>query len=97
MSKPVYQYWCIQNFTEAWYQLSKEDQDNLFSKIGEIDKRVGAKNLIVCNSRWADEETVVWGVTEYPDMDACQEATEQVEKIEVFRYFSAKTILGTKM
>ena len=96
MSKPVYVYFCVQGMTEAWYQLSKEEQDNLWAKNEEITKLVGAKVLITCYSRWADEATVAWGVEEYPDMDAYQKKIEEFEKLNWNRYYSAKTILGTK-
>ena len=97
MVKPVYLLVLGKGYTEAWYQLSKEEQDSLWSKVEEIDKRAGAKWQIVCNSRWADEEIYDWGVIEYPDMEAYQQKVEVLEKLNWWRYWSAKTILGTKM
>ena len=97
MSKPVYLLIQGQGFTEAWYQLSEEEQSNLLSKVGEVDRLAGAKWLILCNSRWADEAIFDWGVMEYPDMDTYQKKVEELEKLNWWRYFSAKTILGTKM
>ena len=97
MSKPVYMLVLGKGPTEAWYQLSKEEQDDLWSKVSEVDKRAGAKWVILCNSRWADEEIFDWGVLEYPDMEAYQKKVEELEKLNWWRYFSAKTILGTKM
>jgi hypothetical protein len=69
----------------------------LWAKVEEVGKRTGEKWLIACNSRWADEAIFVWCVLEYPDMDAYQKAVEELEKLEWWRYRSAKTILGTKM
>ena len=97
MSKPVYLLVMGKGFTEAWYQLSKEEQDNLWSKVEEVDKRAGAKWHFACNSRWADEQIMDWGVIEYPDMEAYQKKVEELEELNWWRYFSAKTILGTKM
>jgi hypothetical protein len=97
MSQPVYLLVMGKGLTEAWHQLSKEQQDNLWSKVKEVDARAGAKWLIVCNSRWADEAIYDWGVIEYPDMEAYQEKVKELEKLDWWRYFSAKTILGTKM
>ena len=96
MSKPIYLLVVGKGYTEAWYQLSKAEQDSLWSKVEEVDQRAGAKWQIVCNSRWADEEIYDWGVIEYPDMDD-QKKVEELEKLEWWRYWSAKTILGTKM
>ena len=96
MSKPIYLLVLGRGWTEAWYQLSKEEQDTLWAKVEEADKRAGAKWLIGCNSRWADEEFYDWVVIEYPSMEAYQKKVEEVEALHFWRYWSAKTILGTK-
>jgi hypothetical protein len=97
MSKPVYLLVLGQGYTEAWHQLSKNEQDNLWSKVTDVDKQAGAKWLIGCNSRWSDEGIYVWGVLEYPSMEAYQQKVEALEKLNWWRYWSAKSILGTKM
>jgi hypothetical protein len=97
MSKPVYLLVLGKGFTEAWHQLSEAEQKDLWSKVEEVDKQAGAKWTIICNSRWADEEILDWGVIEYPDIETYQKKVEELEKLNWWRYFSAKTILGTKM
>jgi len=97
MAKPIYLLVMGQGYTEAWYHLTKEEQDDFWAKATEIDKRAGAKWLITCNSRWADETVYDWGVIEYPDMDAYQKKVQELEKLDFWRYWSSKTILGTKM
>jgi hypothetical protein len=82
---------------EAYYQLSKEEKDDLWSKRAEIDERAGAKWIIKCNSRWADEGIVGWGVIEYPDMEAYQKKVAELEKLDWWRYITARSILGTKI
>jgi hypothetical protein len=96
MSKPVYLLAMI-DFTEAWHQLSKQEQDHLWAKVQEIDQRAGAKWVISCNSRWADEAIFAWGVLEYPSMEAYQQKAAELEQLNWWRYCSAKTVLGTKM
>jgi hypothetical protein len=97
MSQPVYLLVLVKGWTEAWYQLSKEEQDSLWAKVEEVDKRAGAKWLVTCDSRWADEEIFGWGVIEYPDMEAYQKKVAELEALHWWRYVSAKTILGAKM
>ena len=97
MSKPVCLLVLGQGHTEAWYQLSKEEQNNLTSKAMEAEKRAGARLVIACDSRWADEAFSDWAVVEYPDMAALQQKVADLEQLNWWRYFSAKTILGTKM
>jgi hypothetical protein len=97
MLTPVYLLVLGNGHTEAWYQLSEEERENLWAKVQQVDARAGAKWLIVCNSRWADESILDWGVLEYPSMEAYQQKVAELEKLNWWRYFSAKTILGTKM
>ena len=97
MSKPIYMLVMAKGYTEAGYQLSEEERNNLWSKVLEIDKQAGGKFVIACNSRWADEEIYDWGVIEYPDMDAYQKKVDELEKMDWWRYVTTKTILGTKM
>ncbi len=97
MAKPIYLLVLGKGVTEAWYQLSKAEQDSLWAKVQEADRRADAKWVILCNSRWADEELFDWGVLEYPDMEAYQQKVAELEALQWWRYFSAKTILGTKM
>lgn len=96
MPEPGYLLVIGKGWTEAWYQLSKEEQESLRSKVEAVVKQAGAKWLIMCDSRWADEEIYDWGVLEYPDMETYQKMVKELEKVEWWRYFSAKTILGTK-
>jgi hypothetical protein len=56
MSTPIYLLVLGKGVTEAWYQLSKEEQDALWAKVQAIDERAGGKWVILCNSRWANEE-----------------------------------------
>jgi hypothetical protein len=97
MSKPIYLLVLGYGLTEAWHQLSKAQQDELWEQVTAVDQRAGAKWLILCNSRWADESIFDWGVIEYPNIDAYQQKVAELEKLQWWRYFSAKTILGTKM
>jgi hypothetical protein len=97
MSKPVYLLSRCKGFTEAYYQLSQEEKDSFMTKAGEIVKQSGEKQIIVCDSRWADEGLYFWGVFEYPDMESYQKKVEEFEKIGFWRYITAETILGTKM
>jgi hypothetical protein len=96
MSTPVYVLVLGKGFTEAWYQLSKAEQGGLWSKMLEADHRAGAIWRIDCTSRWADEGTLGWVVIEYPSIDAYQQAVNELEALEWWRYYSGKTILGTK-
>jgi hypothetical protein len=97
MAKPVYLLVLGHGFTEAWHQLSKEEQAELWSKVDAVDKAAGGKWLIACDARWADESIYDWAVIEYPDMETYQRKTKELEALNWWRYWSGKTILGNKM
>jgi hypothetical protein len=97
MTEPIYLLVIVKNGTEAWYRLSKEEQDGLWEKVKEIDERAGGKWQLMCSSRWADEEVQAWGVLEYPNMEAYLRKVAELEELDWWRYFSVKTILGTRV
>ena len=71
MAKTIYKMFQTKA-TEAWYQLSKEERDALMSKVSESLKSVGAKSVLTCASLWSSEQYVIFGVEEYPDIEAVQ-------------------------
>ncbi len=97
MSTPVYLLVLGTGYTEAWYRLSKEERAGLWAKVQEVDARAGAIVHLACDSRWCDEEYLMWGVGEYPSMEAYQQKVKELEALEWWRYWTGKTILGTKM
>ncbi len=97
MSTPIFLLVLGEGFTEAWYQLSKQEQDDLWAQVQEVDRQAGGVWRIACDSRWADESLFDWGVIEYPDFDAYRQKVAGLEKLNWYRYWSCKTILGTQM
>lgn len=97
MSTPIYLLVIGKGYTEAYYQLEKAEQDALWAKVEDVEKRAGSRWVILCDSRWADEQGLDWGVLEYPDLDAYRKKVAELESMDFWRYWSARTILGTKM
>ena len=93
MAKPIYQLFMMR-FSEAWYQLSKEEQDHLLAKQEESSNKTGAKNVVFAESVWSNEEWQFFGVNEYPDLESLQEHTKDLVEIQWFRYIESKVILG---
>ena len=97
MSTPVFLLVLAEGFTEAWHQLSKREQDDLWARVQEVDRQAGAVWRISCDSRWADESLFAWAVIEYPSFDAYLQKVAGLEELNWYRYFSAKSVLGTKV
>ena len=96
MPQPIYLLVLAKGYTEAWYRLSRAEQDELWEKAKAIDAEAGAKWQLICDSRWADEETPLWGVIEYPDLESYQRKVAALEAMDWWRYLATKTILGTR-
>ena len=82
--------------SEAWYQLSKEAQDELTGKVDAALAKVGAKRIIACDSSWASEEWVVFGLEEFPNIEAVQAHAKLLIELNLNRYFVSSTLLGTE-
>ena len=95
MAGPIYKMFRA-GVKEAWYQLSKEEQDALFAKIQDAMKSVGGKSILVCNSSWNSEQWLFWGVEEFPSLEAVQEYARCLEDLNWFRYVEAEVLLGSK-
>lgn len=95
MAKTIYKLF-MANPTEAWYQLTKEEQDSLFAKINENFDNVGGKSILIANTSWSSEEWLFFGVEEYPDFGALEKHAKTLNDLNWFRYLDSKVILGTK-
>lgn len=94
MAGPVYKMFRAQP-KEAWFQLSKEEQDALFARLSEARQSVGGKTTLFCDSSWNSEKWLYWGVEEFPSMDAVQEFARCLMEINWLRYIESDTLLGT--
>ena len=94
MAGPVYKMFYAR-WREAWFQLSKDEQDALFEKIQAAMKKVGGKSMLICDSSWSSEKWWFWGVEEYPNIEAVQEYANMLNDIGWLRYVDSETLLGT--
>lgn len=94
---PIYHLFIVRGYREAYYQLSPEARDQVLARFCESGTAAGAKILVGCYSRWSNETYPVWGVEEFPDLQAVQQATRVNEKNEHFRYIEAETYSGILM
>ena len=95
MAKPIYKVF-LGRLTEAWYQLSQEEQDNLMAKDAEALEKVGGKPVVVCDSSWASEQWPFFGVEVYPDIEAIQKYAQLQNDMNWARYFEGISALGTE-
>ena len=96
MAQPIYKFFMGRRL-EAWFQLSKEEQDGFEAKLVEALEKVGAKRLIVCNSSWSSDQWAFAGVEEFPNIEAVQNYIAAINEFNWFRYVESTNVLGTKL
>ena len=94
MAGPIYKAFSV-SYSEAWYHLSKDEQQSLMAKVGEALTKVAGTSVALCESGWASEEWQFFGVEIYPSIEAVQEHHELLKAIDWFRYIKSSTLLGT--
>ena len=71
MAQPIYKLW-QGRFTEAWHQLPEQEQQRLLGQVMGALNTTGGRELVVCDAAWSNERWPVFGVEEYPDLEAVQ-------------------------
>ena len=94
MAGPIYTMFYARP-NEAWFQLSKEEQDALFAMLEEGRKSVNGKVMLFCDSSWNSEKWLYWGVEEFPSMEAVQEFSRCLMELNWLRYIDSEILLGT--
>jgi hypothetical protein len=95
MAGPVYKLWMFR-YTDAWYQLSEEERGAHYSKLLETYEKVGGKMVIACESAWSSEQWLMFGLDEFPDIEAAQKFAQLLIEQDHFRYIESVSMLGTK-
>jgi len=95
MAEPIYKLWMTKP-TEAWYQLSEEERNNHTAKTHEALAKIGGKVIISCTPAWSSEQWLMFGLEEYPDIEAVWTHTELLYSLDHFRYFESESMLGVK-
>lgn len=95
MAKPIYKVW-MGHVTDAWYALSQAEQNSLLQKVQGTLVQVGGKAVVTCDSSWSSEQTPLFGVEEYPDIEAVQKHAALLAELNWFRYIESTTVLGTE-
>jgi hypothetical protein len=94
MAKTIYKLYMVKP-TEAWYQLSSEEQASILQKNQESLEKAGGKTIASADCAWSSEEWLFFGLEEYPDIEAEQQHVKNMIDKNLFRYMDSKVILGT--
>jgi hypothetical protein len=95
MSQPIYKLFMFRN-TEAYYQASEDERNEILGKLDAAFQKVGGKRIIFCNSYWSSDEWPVFGVEVFPDIEAVQQYADAMNELNMPRYVESRSILGTE-
>lgn len=98
MAQKIYKLVLIRNYTEAYYQLSDEERQQLWADVSQTIDGAGAKMASpYYECRWSNDRYKTFFVMEYPNIEAAIADTTGVEKVGLFRYLVSETILGIEV
>jgi hypothetical protein len=96
MAQPIYKLW-QGRMTEAWHQLPQQEQQRLLSRVMDALNSVGGRELVICDAAWSNERWPVFGVEEFPDLEAVQRHEQLLVDFNWLRYIESRTTLGTEL
>ena len=95
MAQPIYKLW-QGRFTEAWHQLSQDEQQRLLGQAQQALIDAGGTSLMLCSAAWSNEEWPYFGLEQFPDLDAVQKHAQRLTELNTSRYIESRTTLGTQ-
>jgi hypothetical protein len=92
----IYKLWQGRS-TDAWYQLSPEDQQRMLAEVQKALDTVGGKELVICSAAWSNERWPYFGVEEFPDLGAVERHTQILTDLNWGRFIDSRSTLGTQL
>ncbi len=96
MAGTIYKLWQGRP-TEAWHQLSPQDQQDLLTRVVEALSSAGGRELVVCSAAWSNERWPYFGVEEFPHLEAVQRHEQALGDLGWPRYMESRSTLGTEL
>ncbi|HVP21609.1 MAG TPA: hypothetical protein VMS73_07075 [Anaerolineaceae bacterium] len=96
MAQPVYKVWMMK-YKDAFYKLSKDEQDKLGTAVDAALKQVGGERLMTQMCVWSTEKWLAWGVEKFPSIEAVQQYAMLLFNLNHFEYIESDSFLGVEM
>jgi hypothetical protein len=96
MGQQVYKLW-QGRWTEAWHALSAEEQQRLLGQAQKALDTAGGKELVICSAAWSNERWPLFGLEEFPDIDAVHRHAQLLLDLNWARYVESRTTVGTQL
>src|SRR5689334_20705895 len=96
MAQQIYKAYFVK-FKDAWYQLTKSQQDDLLKKVGAALEKAGGKPQLICNTNWSSDAWQAFGYEVFPNIEAVQEHSKLLNELNWFHFVDGFSALGTEM
>ena len=96
MATPVYKVFLFKPHLQVYLQ-PKEQMDEKVAQAYAFREKVGGKLLIAANMVWSNEEFEVFGIEQFPSMDALMEYSDCLSSIGWYSWLHAKSYVGYAM
>lgn len=90
---PIYRFYRLR-WTDAWYELSEREQQELVRQVSAAREGVGGHSIIDCESGWATESWHFFGVEEYPSVESIRAYHRRLDELEWPQYVESESMLG---
>lgn len=95
MNEQIYRFY-RGKFTNAWYQLTQSEKDQVLADMGKAFQESGGKSAVgPCHTCWSSE-WYVFGVEVYPNLEAVQKWRDTMDRIGCFQYFELESMIGVQ-
>ena len=94
MTKPIYKAF-MGKYSEAWHQLSNDDQERLIKTLQDHRDEVGGKVILSCDSSWCSDRWQFFGLEAFPDIEAVHGYANAMAELKWLRYVDGISLLGT--
>src|SRR5262245_40204858 len=96
MAGPIYKVF-LGKLNAAWYRLSADEQRQLVQQVNAALANAGGKRLVLGDASWSSDQWQVAGVEEFPSIEAVQQFTAALQKLNWPQYHDSISALATDL
>ena len=96
MARPIYLLF-LGRPRQSWFELSEEERQALFAKLGQSLNDVGAKQVLTADCSWSSGQWYFFGVEEYPNIEAVQKHITTQHEMGFSQHMEELDFLGSPM
>ena len=97
MAGQVCKVYIVRRFKDAGYALSEKEREAKLAQVAAVRQECGGRLLVSAVARWSDYGVYGFGAEVFPDIESLQKHTEELEKLDWYRYIDSVSFIGTPL